>query len=131
MLFRSSLAIVEPQNGFRTGDRSVLVVGITEPGAVVTVNGVAAVVDTFGKFTVQMTLTKGSNQVTATATDAAGNANTQKLTVKVVDKPAAYQAGDWWWTALGMLLALGVIIPLVMYFVNNWQKARIEKEGSK
>jgi hypothetical protein len=24
-----------------------------------------------------------------------------------------------------------VIIPLVMYFVNNWQKARIEKEGSK
>jgi hypothetical protein len=126
-----SLAIVEPQNGFRTGDRSVLVVGITEPGAVVTVNGVAAVVDTFGKFTVQLTLTKGSNQVTATATDAAGNANTQKLTVKVVDKPAAYQAGDWWWTALGMLLALGVIIPLVMYFVNNWQKARIEKEGSK
>jgi len=126
-----SLDIVEPSNGFRTTDRSVLIVGLTEPGARVTVNDVPAMVDAFGKFTVELTLTRGKNGVSATSTDAAGNSATSKLAVSVVDAPAAVEGGTWWWTAIGLLLALGVMIPLTMYMVNSWQKARIEKEGSR
>jgi hypothetical protein len=126
-----SLKIIEPSEGFRTVERSVLVVGLTEPGAKVTVNDMTAVVDAFGKFTVQLTLAKGANQVSATSTDAAGNTATEKMTVKVVDRPASTGVGDWWWTALGLLLALGIMIPLTMYMINSWQKARIEKGGSK
>jgi hypothetical protein len=130
-LTNPSLKIIEPSVGFRTVERSVLVVGLTEPGAKVTVNDMPAVVDAFGRFTVQLTLARGANQVTATSTDAAGNTATEKMTVKVVDRVASTGAGDWWWTALGLLLALGIMIPLTMYLVNSWQKARIEKGGSK
>jgi hypothetical protein len=126
-----SLDIVEPSTGFRTIDRSVLVVGITEPGARVTVNDVTAVVDQFGKFTVQLTLGKGRNEVSATSTDAAGNAATKKISISVVDAPSAVESGTWWWTVIGLLMALGLMIPLTMYIVNSWQRGRMDKEGSK
>jgi|GEM_PF-1967693 len=126
-----SLDIVEPSDGFRTTDRSVIVVGVTEPGAKVKVNGVSAMVDAFGKFTVELSLVKGANKVSATSTDAAGNEATEDITIKLVEPAASVESGTWWWTALGLLLALGLMVPLTMYMVNAWQKNRMEKGGSK
>ena len=126
-----SLELVEPGDGFRTLDVSVLVVGLTEPGATVSVNGIPAVVDAFGKFSVELTLTKGKNDIKAVSTDAAGNSNTKTITVKSVSAPPAVEASTWWWTAVGLLLALGVMIPLTVYLGNSWFKARMNKEGSK
>jgi hypothetical protein len=126
-----SLEIVEPGDGFRTLDDSVLVVGITEPGATVTVNGIPAVVDPYGKFTVQLSLLKGKNEIKAVSTDSSGNTDTKSISVKVVSPPPAVEASTWWWTALGLLLALGVMIPLTMYLVNSWNNARMRREGLK
>jgi hypothetical protein len=45
--------------------------GRTEPGALVTVNGVAAVVDASGNFEIQVVA--GSEPIVVTATDVSGN----------------------------------------------------------
>jgi len=114
------LEIVEPLEGFRTQDKSVVVVGITEPGASVTVNGVPVTVDAFGKFSTSVTLDQGRNTITVKASDAAGN-SAQDKTVKVtVNPPVSGGLADqsWMWAAIGLGLAIAIIFPLTILFIR-------------
>jgi hypothetical protein len=126
-----SLEIVEPQTGFRTPDLTVVVVGITEPGAKVSVNGAPVDVDAFGKFSTGITLLKGSNTIKVIATDEAGNSASQSITVKNTVAPTPPAANNWWWAVVGILLALGIMIPLSMLLVNISLRERKTKEGSQ
>jgi hypothetical protein len=125
-----TIEIVEPLDGFRTQERSVTVVGVSEPGATVLVNGMAVTVDEFGKFSTSVTLDEGKNTITVKATDAAGNTAPDKtVTVRSVT-PAVSEAANmsWLWSVVGVLVALGLGFPLTMLYISMGLRAR-RKEG--
>jgi hypothetical protein len=126
-----SLEIVEPQTGFRTSDLTVVIVGITEPGAIVTVNDQAVQVDAYGKFTTSVTLLKGGNTIKVSASDEAGNSAAKSVTVKNTVAPEPPASNSWWWSVVGIMLALGIMIPLSMLLVNLALRERKSKEGSQ
>jgi hypothetical protein len=125
-----TIEIVEPLDGFRTQDRTVTVVGITEPGAMVLVNGMAVTVDEFGKFATSVTLRSGKNTITIKATDAAGNvAPDTAVSVRSVTPEASGTASmSWLWTVVGVLVALGLGFPLTMLYLKMGLGAR-RREG--
>jgi parallel beta-helix repeat protein len=67
------LDIVQPVNGLVTNQPTIHVIGTTEVGAKVTVDGANAVVGTDGKFDYAKTLKEGVNAVRIVAKDPAGN----------------------------------------------------------
>ena len=79
------LALREPANGIVVDGDHIRVNGTTEPGASVTVNGVAVKVDSDGSFTVDIGLEEGSNVIVVVATDTVGNA--ANATVRVTSRP--------------------------------------------
>jgi hypothetical protein len=126
-----SLEIVEPATGFRTRDLSVIVVGITEPGASVSVNGLPVMVDPFGKFTTTVTLQKGDNPIVVVAGDSAGNSVSRSITVKETTAPEKAPENNWWWAAVGLVVALGIMLPLMALLASIALKGGRGKEGSK
>lgn len=77
------LALTSPVDGstLPATTQNINVAGSTEPDAVVHVNGSQAVVDSNGKFTFNLSLSPGVNQIEASSTDLAGNITTVKLSV--------------------------------------------------
>lgn len=124
------LDIVVPLEGFRTQERTVTVMGVTEPGATVLVNDMAVTVDEFGKFSTSVTLRSGKNTITIKATDAAGNTAPDKTVgVRVVPAKGGEAAGlSWLWTVIGLLVALGIGFPLTMLYITMGLRAR-RREG--
>ena len=66
------------------GTRTITVTGkVGEANATVRVNGVSATVDPSGNFSVEITLQEGSNAITVSATDAAGNVGQATVSVNL------------------------------------------------
>jgi hypothetical protein len=126
-----SLEIVEPVSGFRTRDFSVVVVGITEPGASLTVNGRPVLADQFGKFTTSITLKKGKNDIKVVASDGAGNSVQKSVTVTGTTAPATAEPSNWLWMVVGLVVALGIMLPLTALLISVAMKGSRPKEGSK
>lgn len=82
---RPGLALITPVDGasLPTSTKSTNVTGSTETDAVVHINGSQAVVDASGKFTYNLSVTTGVNQIQVVSTDLAGNVTTVKLSVTV------------------------------------------------
>jgi hypothetical protein len=76
-----ALLISSPTTGSITNNSVATVVGTTEPGASVSVNGVQAVVSPSGSFSVALALVQGLNTISAIATDPFGNSATTSVTV--------------------------------------------------
>ncbi len=76
------LTITSPSNGNKaiTYESTLWINGTTDPGASVTVNGVAVTVDENGNFAYKATLVEGLNVFTVEAKDSAGNVATEKVT---------------------------------------------------
>jgi len=70
-----------PATGTKTTKSSIVVSGKTELDADVKINGVNVPVSVDGSFSKEITLVKGENTIAVTATDLAGNMNTQTITV--------------------------------------------------
>jgi hypothetical protein len=70
-----ALSISSPGDGLRTGQRSVFIIGETEPGSTVTVNAQPVPVGRTGSFSLEVRLASGLNRFTISAVDAAGNTN--------------------------------------------------------
>jgi predicted heme/steroid binding protein len=76
-----SLAVTSPAYAL-TRTALTTVSGTTEPGATVTVNGASTIVNaTTGRFSHDIVLAEGANNITVVATDAAGNNATDKRSV--------------------------------------------------
>jgi flagellin-like hook-associated protein FlgL len=75
------LTLTSPTEGTTFDVPTVLVSGTTEPGVLLTVNGFVVTVAADGTFSVLLALSEGSNTITATATDDAGNTATDSVTV--------------------------------------------------
>lgn len=76
-----ALSIHDLKGATVTGS-STIVSGKAEPGSTVTVNGVKTTVDENGNWTATVALNPGSNTVTVSATDAAGNVYTESQTIQ-------------------------------------------------
>lgn len=81
-----SYNITAPAEKTRSG--KVLVIGVAEPGASVTVAGIAVTAGANGSFSVEVPLETGPNQIKITVKDRAGNQGGTVLTV-TREKPAA------------------------------------------
>jgi len=78
-----NLAITSPLDGTLTAVPFVTVVGYSEPGAYVLVNGIATVPDSLGNFQVWLGLIEGLNTIQAFAVDPAGNTANVSISVTV------------------------------------------------
>ena len=81
------LEVTSPLDGatFTKADKNITVVGTTDPDNTVTVNSFRAIVDGTGKFTYQLNLNDGENQLSIEAQNSAGT-NTQK-SIRVTYNP--------------------------------------------
>ena len=75
-----AIHILDPTNGFITKLRTVLVYGMTEVGANVTIKG-QSITSTDGTFRLSVPIDEGSNLLVATVTDATGNTNSTTVLV--------------------------------------------------
>jgi len=86
-----TLAITSPTNGASESTSTVLVTGTAEVGSKVVVNGYSVSLGSGGTFSIQLPLASGTNTITATATDPAGNVATTSVTVTYNDQVSAVQ----------------------------------------
>src|SRR6266849_1314197 len=76
-----TMTVTQPATGSTVDAKNVVVVGTTEPGSTITVNGRIVVITPEGGFTDSFSATPGSLPITVVARDRAGNETTQKVTV--------------------------------------------------
>ena len=81
-----AISLSSPSDGETVTVASVIDVGQTEPGAVVSVNGVGVEPDADGSFSVSLGLSVGENTITATATALAGNSESTSVSVTFTDQ---------------------------------------------
>jgi peptide/nickel transport system substrate-binding protein len=67
-----ALSITSPEEGAVVSEPTVVVTGVTDPGAAVVVNGLLVAVDATGAFELTVALVGGVNEISATATDDMG-----------------------------------------------------------
>jgi len=75
------LEVRSPHQGLLTSRDRVIVEGLTEPGAVLTVEGKVRAVDDQGFFRLEVPLRKGSNVIDVAVSDAAGHVNSTAIEV--------------------------------------------------
>jgi glucodextranase-like protein len=76
-----TMTLTQPTTGSTVDAKNIVIVGTTEPGSTITVNGRIVVVTPEGGFSDSFSATAGSVPITVVARDRAGNETTQKLTV--------------------------------------------------
>jgi hypothetical protein len=81
-----SLAL-DPQPPSVTEVHTIRLTGSTEPGAIVTVNGVAVPVDGEGRFQLPLLLARGTTRLTVVSTDAFGNSANVSFEVTLAPVP--------------------------------------------
>ena len=75
------VTIESPEDGSIVDAFLVTVMGVTEPGAYLTVNGLTVAVDDDGSYECSIVLVEGENVITAIAVDGAGNSASTSVTV--------------------------------------------------
>lgn len=80
-VFPPTIELLTPSDGFVTATATVTVMGVTEPGARLSVNGLLVELSSNGSFSVVIALLEGVNTITVTATDDAGNQESVSVTV--------------------------------------------------
>jgi parallel beta-helix repeat protein len=126
-----SLELIQPDEGFRTLETSVVLVGITEPGAKVKVNGTSVSVDAYGKFTTTVPLLTKNTKVVVTAEDAAGNSVSKDRTIVRTSKPDVVEQVQYLWAASGLLMAMGIMFPLTVLVIDLAKKRRRQGDYSQ
>ena len=81
------ITITSPKDGATVGDRVIEFSGTTEPGASVASGSYKADMADNGEWSIRLVLRAGQNRAYFTATDAAGNSQTESVTV-IYDPPA-------------------------------------------
>ncbi len=84
-----SLTVTEPTDESIINADKVEVIGITTPGAVVSVNGELAEVDGEGNFTMMVVLEEGPNIIEVIASDLEGNEESRTLVIMYVPSAEA------------------------------------------
>lgn len=111
-----AIVIASPRSGANYTSPTVTVTGTTEPGATLVVDGQAVAVDANGLFSVQLSLSEGTNLITATATDAAGNSATTVVAVSYTNPApaAAVQSSIASLSTMNLILIILVVVSLAL-----------------
>jgi flagellar hook assembly protein FlgD len=107
--------------GMEVREPSLLVVGQTEVGASVRLNGRELAVDSRGGFQGLVNLVEGDNLVRAEAVDRAGNANTLVRRVSYAEPGAPTTARNLNVVLPGILLGTGVLLSVWLLF-GGWRR---------
>jgi hypothetical protein len=95
-----SLAIISPTEDVFTKEPSIVVIGRSEPGALVTVNGEPIELSDSGDFNITLTLTEGMNRIVVVAIDELGNGKTLTIQAILDTTPPEVDlnlpSGEWW-----------------------------------
>ncbi|HEV2429632.1 MAG TPA: hypothetical protein VGV64_07310 [Thermoplasmata archaeon] len=109
-----TLSITSPSPSASVSTPVVAVIGVAEAGSTVWVDGVPVTLGSGGSFSSNVALTPGSNTITVTATDPAGNVATRSLVVTFTDPITAANAKIGTLTALVAALAVLVAVALAL-----------------
>ena len=119
-----AISIKGPDRYSRTDQVSVLIWGVTEPGALVTINGTAVRTGTGGTFSIRAPLREGVNDILVEAEDGFGNVANATITVyrAMPGPPPEGEEGPW---RLIASAAIGMAFLLMMLvFVRMMRDAR-------
>ncbi len=122
-----AISLSSPSDGETVTVASVVVVGQTEPGAAVSVNGIAVEPAADGSFSVSLGLSVGEDTITATATDLAGNSESTSVSVTFTDQvPGLLDDLANLQGQITLLLVLAVVAFALagVLFVLYWRRRR-------
>ena len=100
----------------------ITVRGLTEPGATLTLDGKTVPVGKDGRFSINVTLKKGSNVMLFEVTDLAGN--TATLSKEVVYNPPVTDVENFLWLWVLLLVIIVVVLVVAVVVVRRRSKAR-------
>ena len=126
-----TLTILTPENGTVTNQDSIVVGGLTEPGASLTINGIDILVNT-GRFNAYIPLDEGENQIVVVAMDKAMNLKSAKVFVirdSVEDLRVSYPY-DGMTTYASIIQINGTVEPGSTVIVNKNLKPAMDALGN-
>jgi hypothetical protein len=117
-----SITLISPLPGYRTEDDSVLLIGMTEPGALLTVDGVNHPIGTDGTFQIAMMLSIGTNEISLEVEDLAGHSSSTSIVIHREEPVGGLQGavGQWEWTVLTITVAITLGALVVLRY--KWRK---------
>ena len=118
------LHLTSPKDGSRTTDATMGIVGETEPGASLTVNGEPVEVNQTGRFSAHVHLDMGESTISLTATDRWGNAANLTVRVERMEAPSAPQERQGAGLSLAAGLVVGVLAVLVVLLARTRGRKR-------
>ena len=118
----AAISITSPVDRSTTNAPSIVVIGSTEPGAHLVVDGLATPVAPDGSFSARLSLHEGTNEILATATDAAGNAASDSVTVIFEPPTGGTPPRDAGPSVLLMVLAAAILFAVAVAAL--WKKRR-------
>jgi hypothetical protein len=128
------LAITEPEQGLKSQNASVYIIGLTEPGARVTVNGDEVPVGYTGSFSLEVSLSTGVNRIVVRATDSAGNWREASVSVTRLpgtggNNPTQVAPGPDWMFILFIAISACVMSGDAYVAVRRFRRAPTVPEG--
>jgi subtilisin family serine protease/uncharacterized protein YfaP (DUF2135 family) len=126
------LMVTEPSSGSWLNYPTVIVRGVSEQGATVSVGGQLATVQSDGSFEVPVALMEGSNLINLTATDTAGNSASAQVIVNVDTIPpflVVSSPDDGLLTNIDSLQATGMTEPAASLTING-NPIAVQPDGS-
>jgi len=136
-----AISLTSVTEGMKVEEPSLLVVGQSEPGSVVNVNGRMLAVDSRGGFQGLVRLVEGDNLIRAEAVDQAGNTTTLSRRVVHVAPGSVAASSRMGLLVPGLLLAAGTVVaawmllggwlsPIAVSFSADRQALRADAEGN-
>jgi hypothetical protein len=111
------LTFFEDLTSVTTKDAVFRVAGMTEAGAMVTVNGAAAQINADGSFLIELNLNPGANSFEIISADPAGNLSRRTVLINRSDVAAAVGSDDvqsFWKTWMPLFIAVGASMALAI-----------------
>ena len=121
------LIVATPTNGTASTSATLIVSGLTDPGARVSVGGREAVVDANGVFAISISLVSGSNVIEVRAEGIFGNSKVATRTVTYTDQTVQQLQNDvnnlkgqgTMYLALGLIALIVAVVAIVLLFMRR------------
>ncbi|MGP8110289.1 MAG: Ig-like domain-containing protein [Thermoplasmata archaeon] len=124
-----SLAITSPTTGASVSTSDILVTGTAEAGSTVVVDGYAVALSGGGTFSIELPLSPGTNTITVTATDPAGNVASRSVVVSyAVPAAPTSQSSTPALSTLDLVLIVVAAAALALCLAQSF-RGRKPKEG--
>lgn len=126
------LRLFEDYTNWTTSAETLILVGQSEVGATVMVNGETVTLDDIGNFSTSVVLANGDNQLTLVATDSAGNKTTYSPVVTKTSAMTSMMDKTTWYSWFPLILGgVGALALAIWGSVALFQKKKTKGDGAK